>query len=507
MPWPQDEDMNLSFRDPSHSPVIRQAPRGVFGRRWERPTTCLDFLRACKRQGRGGEGRALLDAVPAHQREALLAGKMTPSEIWAAAQTGAAQAATGQDDVLIVGAGMAGLAAAQQLTQAGLSVTVLEATDRVGGRIWTDHHSFRAPFDRGAYWLHQDEEHPNPLIPLAQKLGVITEPETFQNYAYRPGGDPKTEGAKLVTAQHRVLDSWTEQAEHGPDRPLSALKTPGGAWSREAAQSFAQLSLGREPELLSARDFASLVDEETDVIPRGGMDQFTEALSTGLRIQRSTPAEQIRWGAGGVEVQSGDKTFRAKKLLVTASTGVLASDTLHFQPVLPAWKREAIQHLPMSDFNKVVFEWDTQVHPQLPNGASLWFEAPHKDAMVMIARSGGEPLTVALAGGDFAAELMTHPARAREEGLKRLALTSDQPLAPHLTGWDVTRWRQQPYTLGSYSAPLPGHAHQREVLARPVDDTLFFAGEACHAVWGTTVAGAYLSAQSAARAMAESLKK
>lgn len=385
-------------------------------------------------------------------------------------------------DVVVVGAGVAGLTAARKLQASGLRVAVVEAQDRVGGRVSTDYTTFSRPFEQGAQWLHQDKPNQNPLLVWARANGVPTQP-----HHTRPQTVPPGQAAALqaqVDAQQAIWDAAEE------DRPLTELPSVTGRWSAEARNQLGPLSLGVDLDQASALDFAGMIGEKADEAVPGGMARIVNRLAEGVPVKLASPAQVVEWSDKGCWVTAAGERIECDQVIVTPSVGVLQKGRPGFQPALPEWKNKAIHSIQMGHLKKIAFEF--------PEGA---FKAPGDTALQLenspffhLVGPGG---TVSLAGGRAAREWEARGEDAAKSAvLAELRSVYGQDLTP--TRSAVTHWESSPFTEGSYSAALPGHQGARAELARPVADRLFFAGEACEEEWATTVAGAYRSGLRAA---------
>jgi monoamine oxidase len=383
-------------------------------------------------------------------------------------------------DVIVIGAGLSGLAAARKLQESGKKVAVLEARERVGGRVQTDTSTFSHPFDVGAHWFHQSEPGQNPLANWAKTQGFKTVPDATE-YA--------SEG--LEQQAERQTKLWLKTPG---DRALSQAPAVYGPWAHEARNLLGPLSLGVDLDKASSKDFSTMVDEKADLVAPDGMGPVVEKLAEGLDVRLNTPVSLVEWGEKGCWVTAGGAKFEADKLLITLPVGVLQKDTLRFSPALPAWKNRAIHSLQMGHLKKVAFEFPPG---QLTANADTGLQI-QGSPMFHLVRPEGSDMSVSLVGGQTALEweqLGPEACQARVLGELRGVYGSElTPLAAR-----VTHWESDPLSGGSYSAALPGHQSARRELARPVDGRLFFAGEACQEEWATTAAGAFLSGQQAAQ--------
>lgn len=442
----------------------------------------------------GAEFPRLADRLEPGERDRLLHGQLTARELLAH-KNDPPREPLRNPDVLVIGAGMAGLAAAHELSLSGKSVTVLEARDRIGGRVYTD----SSGFDQGAYWLHQDPEHPNPLVRIAQDLGLELKPDARTELAFDGSQDLARAGQEFALVRDAMYERWTQAGQAGLDVPLSQLGVGQGKWNWTSGQHLGPQDMGMELDRVSSRDFAVTAGEEIDQILPQGMSQLVEAHSHGVPIELNTPVTKIKWSAEGVEVTAGGKTYRAKDLILTVSTGVLQSGAIEFEPPLPQEKRETIEHLPMGHFNKIALEFSAPLRPDIEPGAFLNLK---DEPIEFVLHPGGANLAVGFVGGDKSLELQKQgPEAMADFALSRLKKVFGEEIKPVKA--TVTRWDMDPWARGSYSCAAPGYQAAREKLRQRVGP-LHFAGEAAHSQWAATVAGAYLTGREAAREIAQS---
>lgn len=541
--------------------LYREAARGHFGLAAERPITYAAFRAHLASRGLAGECERLLDGLPPPLRARLFRGEATPVELleahavrrgsWQALEVPvpyaevlrAARADGSLDalravvaersprtrraveaglvapvelarwldearlrtsDVLVIGAGMAGLAAAQELQTQGLRVTVLEARDRVGGRTHTDHDALGVPFDVGAAWLHGAAD--NPLTAITEQLGFTTRADDAPHLAYG-AGDPKAAGHAYEAALEATRERWSALEA---DQPLSNAGVVPGPWGPAAAAAMAEGSLGTSQAAGSSRDWQSIHPEIGDKLVAEGLGTVVASFAHGVPIKLSTAVRKIEWGDEGVVVTAGGQRYRAEKLVITVPTGVLASGQIEFDPPLPAWKQAAIEALPMGQFEKVALTFERGALPEVPAAthvAPLDADARVGDLpMELVLRPFDSDAVVGFVGGDVARTLAEQGREAAiDRAVDRLARMYGDGVRTQVLRSFVTEWGQDPWARGAYSAAKPGLAHMRERLAKPVDDTLYFAGEAAHVEWAQCVPGAYLTGRDAGRAIAERL--
>jgi monoamine oxidase len=403
-------------------------------------------------------------------------------------------------DVLVVGAGVAGIAAARSLRARGLSCLMLVAKRRIGGRAFTD----ATGFDHGASWLHQAND--NPLTGFAEALGfeVVDHDKLRQRLLF-------TEGRFASPAERRSFaaaedDFWrvieAAAADGAPDRAASEAAPSGGRFDALVAHWEGAQICAAELSRMSLHDFAATALDGPNLLLRRGLGTLVATLAEGLPIRLGAGVSRLHWGGQGVVAEGACGRIRARAAIITVSTGVLAQGGMAFSPDLPAPMLEAIQALPMGLLNKLAFPIPPGTLPEFGPFASLRRDiaAPGDRPISWIARPYGAPVMLAFIGGSLAWELSREgPAAAEAHARAEFARIFGAAAAQALGAPIITDWGNDPAFCGSYSHARPGAQAARRVLAEPLGDgRLIFAGEACHPRFAATVAGAWLSGEAAA---------
>lgn len=409
-------------------------------------------------------------------------------------------------DVLVIGAGCAGISAARELALRGRSCVVLEAGHRVGGRAYTESASLGLPFDHGASWLHQADD--NPLTALARSLGIalINHDALRQRRLFTQGRFATAEeDHSFATAEQHFWDTIEAAADDGsPDRPADDAAPRGGPWDATIAHWEGAQICAAELSRMSLHDFAATALDGPNLIMRDGVGGLVARLAAGLPIRLGAGVDRIRWGARGVTAEGAFGSLSARAAIVTISTGVLAAGGITFDPPLPEATQTAIHALPLGLLTKIAFRADHPDAPDLPPFTSLRraLTLDGDRPMSWISRLFGDPVMIAFCGGARAWAFAGDPAAAEAEARAEAAQVFGARAAAALGAPVVTRWAEDPLFRGAYSHAMPGAQAARTTLARPLaDGRLCFAGEACHPRFAATVAGAWESGVTAARAV------
>ena len=262
-----------------------------------------------------------------------------------------------------------------------------------------------------------------------------------------------------------------------------------------------------DSDQVSVQDPFNYDDTDENWPIKEGFGALIARFGADVPVTLNCAVERVHWGGRAIELQTRKGAVRARRVVITVSTGVLGAGDSRFDPDLPAWKMEAIAGVPMGTHNRIGLMFDKDVFgPDCPEGGGVLL--PNEEPIGFSLRPFGQPMAVALTGGRHALWLeRAGVAVAVDFALEKLAKIFGSAIRSHLRRSVATAWGGDPWTRGSYSAALPGHGRQRSTLARPVNDRLFFAGEATSRHAHATAHGAYISGVEAIQQVADGLRR
>ncbi len=444
----------------------------------------------------------------------LLGAALLPTQVW-----GQSSDTASSRRILVIGAGMAGLSAAQVLKQAGHSVTVLEARDRIGGRLHTVDWE-GSLIEKGASWLHSASK--NPLVDKARKQGLELVRTSFESVEMWDAKGKKLNlqsyeaAAKVAQTLLAKSLALAEKAPAGtPDRSLLAVLLELLKQKQMPAEQHALVAwllqcygvpYAEDTDKLSW--LASQDDQEADdddFLVLGGYSRLLDPLRAGLDIQLKQAVTEIHWAGGrghsGCTVHTESDSFEADQVLVTLPLGVLKAMPKLFLPALPEFKRGAVQRLGMGVLNKVFlrFEepfWDSEADffTRMVDPARGYTD------ILNLQVSAEEPILLVFATGSWARSLESQSDAMVQKGVMQMLKQLWGSAVPEPEDFCLTRWQQDPFSRGSYAhLPVGAKGSDYDDLAKALPPRLFFAGEATHRQHPSTVHGAYLSGLRAAQ--------
>jgi monoamine oxidase len=401
-----------------------------------------------------------------------------------------------ETDVLVIGAGAAGISAARHLHDAGCDVHLIEARDRLGGRA----HSVTAggfPVDLGCGWLHSAET--NEWAGIAQRAGFEIDRSTppWQKRPL-PFGFTPDEQRDYQAAQLRFWSRMEEAAKTGHDGPASELLEPDGRWNGliDAISTYIN---GCELRDLSTVDFDNYVDTEMNWRVPAGYGALIAGHAGDVPMTLNCPVRAIDHSGHRIKVVTDLGTFSARALILTVPTDVLAAETIRFTPALPE-KFAAAADLPLGANDKLFLALDRA--DEFPADTRLFSATDTARTGNYAIRPFGRPLIEGYFGGALSRDLEAEGlAGFSAFALDEIAAVLGNDIRARIRPLAVSSWSRDPFARGAYSHARIGRSASRAVLAAPVDDRLFFAGEACSKHDYSTAHGAHRTGIAAAKAI------
>ena len=404
-------------------------------------------------------------------------------------------------EVAIVGGGAAGIGAARRLHDAGVDCLIVEARDRLGGRAWSVE-AGGFTIDLGCGWLHSGDRNPWTDIAKAQGRKIDETPPPWMR-RWIPADVPDAEQHAFLEALVAFNERIGDYSESEPDRPAASLLEKGGRWN-PLINAVSTYINGAELEHISVKDYARYADTGVNWRVVEGYGTTIVAHAGGVPVKLGCPVKRIDRRGEKLSIETGDGTLVARAAIVTLPSNLIAENAVSFDPPLPE-KVEAAAGLPLGHDDKLFFslegaeefEKDTRLFGHVDRAATAAYHF----------RPFGRPLIEGYFGGTLAAELEAGGEKAFVDfAISELSARLGRDFVRRIKPLRMHSWGTDVYARGSYSHALPGKADLRAVLAAPVEDRLFFAGEACSKADYSTAHGAYLTGLAAADQARASLR-
>jgi monoamine oxidase len=432
----------------------------------------------------------------------------------------------GEVDVIIIGAGLAGMGAGRELKLRGVSAVVLEARDRTGGRCYCDN-SFPAPYDYGGQFFQQVVPNifggtNNPLYDMYIEQGgpdvpVVLVPSFAENGALLPDADqaPFHDMTAAVGAELAVKGIAAQLG--APDTSVADATSDlaGEPWYT-LTSAFMGLAFNVPLSQLSVLDAWN--DLQYAINPTGapsdkvnptGMGNFAAQFAEGLDIRLSTQVTAIDMtDADRIAVTTDQGTLTARAVIVTVPVSLLAAGEIAFTPALPTAYNQAFADLPFGVVDKVGVAFSSDIFGEVPANTII---TPHLDQDTAqfgmgLAKIAGTPMMNVFVANDLARALEAEGDAAFNDYVaKFVTATLGADAAKAIDKTHIIAWGKDPWTLGSYSMAKVGKEGARATLAEPLDNRLYFAGEAISTTSHSSLHGAYLTGQAAAKGAAAQL--
>jgi monoamine oxidase len=404
---------------------------------------------------------------------------------------------SGNVDVIIVGAGAAGIAAARRLAAAGRRFVLLEATNEIGGRCITDTKMFGVPFDRGAHWIYLADN--SPIARLAPQTGLdlyLVPPGQRMRIGRRYAREGETEDflATMVRANTAIRDA----ARKSDVACAQVLPKDLGDWRATIDFMLGAHGCGKDLSDVSTVDLARATERDNGAFCRQGLGTLLAKLAPAGATQLGTPVTRIELARSSVEVETPKGQLHAPAAIVTVSTDVLVSGKIKFD--LPKRHLDAANKLRLGSYDHVALE--LAGNPLGLRADELVFEkSQDRQTAAIFANVYGSTVCVVDVAGNFGRDLSAKGGAAMIDFTASwLAGLYGTDIKNTLKRQHATRWNHEPWVMGAASVAAPGGQSARKVMMESVRERIFFAGEAVHeTMWGT-VGGAWESGERAADA-------
>jgi monoamine oxidase len=422
---------------------------------------------------------------------------LAASALLAARPAFAAKPSRADADVIVVGAGAAGIAAARRLAADKLRVLVFEAQDRIGGRCTTDTKTFGIPFDLGAHWIHNPDS--NPLLAAAPAADLYAAPR-WQSVRIGPRAARDPELEVFLAAQVRAQRALRAPTKAKTDVPATRVLPDNlGPWKPSIEFLLGPYGLSKDLSEVSAADLMRTVERGGDSFATQGYGALLARLASGLTVRRSQPVSMMAWGKSSV-LETNESLWYPRAVILTCSTNALLSDDIEFIPPLPKRVKDAAAQLALGSLDHIAL--DMPGNPFALQKDDLVIEqSSGPRTAALLANVSGTSLHVVTVGGTFGRELTAKGEAAMVDfAVQWLGSIFGADVKRYVKKSAATNWNAQDYVHGAMSVASPGHADARRVLMEPLG-RIWLAGEALHETkWGT-VEGAWESGVRAAEAV------
>ena len=402
-------------------------------------------------------------------------------------------------DIVVIGAGAAGIAAARRIMAANRKVIVVEAAGQIGGRCLTDTATFDVPFDRGARWMHNPDT--NPMITLGRNAGLDVYPAPL-GQKIRIGrrnaraGETEEFLAALVRANRAIDDASRGRTDVSC---ASVLPKDLGDWAGTVEFMLGANATGKDLKEISVIDKARAQERNAAIACRQGMGTLIAKLGEQIPLSLSTPASRIAWSGRDVTVETPAGKIAARAVIVTVSSNVLTAGNIKFTPDIPKRQLDAAAKLSLGSYDHIVLQL-----PRNPLGLShddiIIEQSASTRTALLFANMGSSALCSIDVAGSFGRDLSAQGEPAMIAfAVEWLTKLFGSEATSAIRKSSATRWNAAPFALGAMSVAAPGGQPSRKILTEPIG-CMFLAGEATHeTMWGT-VDGAWESGERGAEA-------
>jgi monoamine oxidase len=400
-------------------------------------------------------------------------------------------------DVIVIGAGAAGIGAGRILAKAKIPFLIIEAKDRIGGRAYSDTTSLGHLWDHGCHWLHSADK--NILRKLAEEIGhkFLTRQRSAMRKSFMNGAwtaEPARENFVW-----RILGEVAEAGKAGRDVAAATLLDRDHPWY-PIARHWLNLMFSAEPEDISTLDAGNYEDTGINLAVEDGYGALVAKLASGLPIKTKVAARKIAGRAQDVVVETDQGTVTAKAVIVATPARMLETGRLEIAG-MPGAIADAFARVPMGYYEKIAIAFDAKVFTGFEAPFANIFDpvAPTTHPLNFELHPFGRPIAITHIAGHFARDME----REGEAGMIDFALAAlvrafGSDLRKRVKKAVTTHWSSDVFINGAYSCAKPGHGDARKAFATPIRERIFLAGEHVHPTFQTTAHGAFETGEIAA---------
>ena len=394
-------------------------------------------------------------------------------------------------DVVVIGAGAAGLSATAELMRRGISVSCIEGMNRIGGRCYTDMSTFGVPADHGAHWLHGHQQNEIAIFGKKHKdkFKIYKEPDRSVVY----DGGKKVNENKLWKIYKKIEKFRTANSSDEPFMDLLPENIKKNDWFDTAHKASMARDFGEFSSYDDSNNFYDPGWDSGNALCREGYGTLLAYYRKDVPVKLNTIVSEIKWGGQGVQVVTNKGTINAKACIATVSAGVLKAEKIKFTPVLPLRNQEALESVSMTVSNRVLMQLKKKFYGQFKNDTNFYIKcnsngakSPETIAYGLLKMSG---TNVSLFGisGQFSKDLENEGSEAMIDFVlnKLKSAWGSKFYEKYFIKAIATGWANNQFTLGGYSGGVPGKSKKRRDIKFPVGERIFFAGEATARAFST----------------------
>lgn len=400
-------------------------------------------------------------------------------------------------DILVIGAGAAGIGAGRALARAKIPFLIIEAKDRIGGRAYTDTTSLGHLWDQGCHWFHSADK--NILRKLAEEIGhkFLTRQRSATMKSFMNGAWTADR-----VREDFVWDKLREVAEAGKagrDVAAAALLDRDHPWY-PMARHWLNLMFSAEPEDISTLDAGNYEDTGINLAVEDGYGALIAKLAAGLPVGTQVAARKVTGRGQDVVVETDRGMITAKAVIVAAPARMLETGRLEIAG-MPPEIADAFGHVPMGHYEKIAIAFDGKVFEgfEMPYADIFDPVAPTTQPLNFELHPFGRPIAITHIAGHFARDMERQGEAAMIDfALAALVRAFGSDLRKRVKKASTTHWSSDIFINGAYSCAKPGHGDARKAFAAPIRERIFLAGEHVHATFQATAHGAFETGEKAA---------